>query len=418
MRSLALLAVLVASGCSNPRLLAAALQETQASLDRAHQVHARVCAPDAMARAQSNFDFAELEFLQGNVRRAGEHLDQASLAATEALRDSDPCGTADADDDGIADVVDACPDEPEDLDGDADEDGCRDLDPDDDADLDGIANIDDDCVDVPEDMDGDADEDGCPETSADTDGDGRIDATDRCPDRAEDVDGWEDEDGCPDPDNDLDGVPDILDACPRVKEDVDGWDDEDGCPDPDNDEDGLPDGTDACPDEAGDRALDGCPLQDADEDGVADENDRCPTASETLNGYLDADGCPDAPPARVRVSRQRIELLEAVTFEVGTSTLVGDPAVLDDIAQVLKDAPGMRIRIEGHTDSEGEAATNLQLSERRAGAVRVALVRRGIDGGRIEAVGLGEEQPIDTNRTEAGRARNRRVEVRIIEPGP
>lgn len=403
------------SACTNPRILAASLKETENTLEQAHAVHARVCAPAELAKAQSNLDFTRLEFMQGDVRRAGEHLDLAKTAAGEALEAATPCGTADEDGDGVADVVDQCPSEKEDLDGDADEDGCRDIDPDDDEDSDGIINIDDACVDEPEDMDGDADEDGCPETSSDGDGDGIIDAVDKCADEPEDVDGWEDEDGCPDPDNDMDGIADILDQCPKVREDADGWDDEDGCPDPDNDGDGLPDGTDRCPDEAGDRAREGCPLLDADEDGIADANDRCPDQAEVQNGYLDTDGCPDTPPTRVKVTRQRIELLEGITFNSGTATIATGRGALDDVAQVMRDAPDLKIRIEGHTDNQGEPGNNLELSERRAKAVRVELVRLGVDASRIEALGFGESRPIDTNRTPAGRARNRRVEVVIVQ---
>lgn len=409
-----LLVVTLAAGCTNPRMVAAALDKTQATLVDANAIHARECAPRDLAQATSNLVFARLEFTQGDVRRASEHLDAAQVAAAAALASSDPCGTADRDGDSVADVVDRCPDEVEDLDGDFDDDGCRDLDPDDDEDLDGIANIDDDCVDTPEDMDGDADEDGCPETSSDRDGDRVIDLQDRCPDEAEDQDDWEDEDGCPDPDNDLDGIPDLLDDCPTVAEDPDRWDDDDGCPDPDNDGDGLPDKTDRCPDEAGDRTREGCPLDDADQDGIADANDRCPGEAEVVNAYLDTDGCPDVPPERVRVTTTRIELLESLSFASGTADISEGTAALDDVAKVLNDAPRLRLRIQGHTDSEGDDDANLALSKRRAGAVRVHLIRLGVDGGRIEADGFGEQRPVDTNRTPEGRARNRRVEFVLV----
>jgi outer membrane protein OmpA-like peptidoglycan-associated protein len=414
MRGSALVLVALVAGCTNPRLVAGSLQKTQASLVRANEIHARACAPRELAQATSNLAFARLEFTQGDVRRASEHLALAQAAAALALEVAGPCGTADRDGDGVADVVDRCPDEVEDLDGDRDGDGCRDIDPDDDEDMDGIANIDDACVDTPEDMDGDADDDGCPETSVDSDGDQVVDTQDRCPAEAEDADGWEDEDGCPDPDNDLDGIPDLLDACPTVKEDVDGWNDDDGCPDPDNDGDGVPDKTDRCPDEPGDRARDGCPLDDADQDGIADANDRCPGQPETRNGYLDTDGCPDIPPTRVRVTTTRIELLEPLSFTSGTADISEGKAALDEVARVLADDPTLRLRIEGHTDSQGDPAANLELSERRAGSVRVYLVRLGVAAERLQAQGFGAQRPIDTNRTEAGRTRNRRVELVLV----
>ena len=407
------LVIALALGCTNPRLVAASLDKTQATITRANEVHARICAPAEFADATSNLDFARLEFDQGDVRRANEHLSMADVHARVALDKATPCGTADEDMDGVADVVDQCPAEKEDIDGDQDEDGCRDIDPDDDEDMDGIANIDDACVDAAEDMDGDQDEDGCPETSSDSDGDTIIDAVDKCPDAPEDSDGWEDEDGCPDEDNDMDGIADMLDGCPGIREDLDGWDDHDGCPDPDNDADGVPDSTDACPDEAGDRFRSGCPLADADEDGISDANDRCPTTAETVNSYLDGDGCPDEAPTRVRVTRQAIELLEPIGFVSGQAVVSSGVPVLDEIARVMKDAPELTLLVEGHTDNQGDPAANLTLSERRARAIRLKLVQLGIEGDRIEAEGVGDARPIAPNRTPAGRARNRRVEFVI-----
>ena len=400
-------------GCTNPRLVAAALEKTQGQIASAQDVHARICAPRPFAEASSNLDFARLEFMQGDVRRANEHLDRATAAAQVALEAATPCGTADADMDGVADVVDRCPGEKEDLDDDQDDDGCRDIDPEDDEDKDGIANIDDACIDAAEDFDGDRDDDGCPETSSDSDGDSIIDAVDNCPEEPEDIDGWEDEDGYPDPDNDRDGIPDILDGCDTIREDLDGWNDHDGCPDPDNDADGIPDSTDACPDEAGDRFRSGCPLADADEAGISDANDRCPAKPETANGYLDGDGCPDTPPTKVRVTNQAIELLQPITFVSGQATLSQGTDVLDEIAQVLKDAPDLTIRVGGHTDSDGDSDANQVLSERRARAIRIELIRRGANGDHIEAVGYGDAKPIAPNRTPAGRAQNRRVEIEV-----
>jgi OOP family OmpA-OmpF porin len=114
-----------------------------------------------------------------------------------------------------------------------------------DADSDGIADALDRCPRQPEDLDGFEDGDGCPDL--DNDRDGTPDAADRCPDDAEDRDGFEDEDGCPDLDNDVDGIADAIDRCPGEPEDRDGFHDDDGCPDPDNDNDGLPDAIDRCP---------------------------------------------------------------------------------------------------------------------------------------------------------------------------
>ncbi|MEZ4237139.1 MAG: OmpA family protein [Myxococcota bacterium] len=412
------LLLLAASGCVAPLTIRDQATRTQETLDQAYAVYGPLCAPREMALAQANLDFTRIELSQGRVRRAADHAAVAEHEAAEALRFSQPCGGVDADRDTIPDIVDACPNEREDFDGDADTDGCRDVDPYGDQDGDGVINVDDGCVDQPEDFDGDADDDGCPETSEDTDGDSIIDLVDQCVTAAEDLDGFQDADGCPEPDNDEDGIGDIVDDCPNVAEDLDGWDDEDGCPDPDNDGDGVPDQYDDCPTVPGDRDRRGCPLIDADKDGVADADDRCPDAPETRNGYLDEDGCPDQAPTGVQVTRQQVKLTgDTVQFESGSATLLpSSHAVLDKLVQVLQDAPYLKLRIEGHTDNEAGEALNLALSRDRAQAVRRYLQDHGIDPARLESEGYGETRPIDTNRTPNGRARNRRVEFRIVRP--
>ena len=129
----------------------------------------------------------------------------------------------DRDGDGIIDDVDACPSDPEDFDGFADDDGC----PDPDNDRDGITDAHDSCPNVPG-----PPPDGCPKSGRqDRDGDGILDNNDRCPDDPEDKDGFQDEDGCPDPDNDRDGIPDVKDKCPNEPETMNGFQDDDGCPD-------------------------------------------------------------------------------------------------------------------------------------------------------------------------------------------
>lgn len=408
---------LALSACVAPRVLLEEYDAANATLQRAHTVHAIQCAPREVAEAEAARAFAEIEFAEGHLRPAQRHVDRAAEMAQLAFDRAVPCGTRDTDGDGIADVVDRCPDEKEDIDGDNDTDGCRDLEPYADQDGDGLRNIDDDCIDSPEDFDGDADDDGCPETSDDSDGDGIIDAVDGCPRQAEDLDGFKDPDGCPDPDNDSDGIPDLRDACANVPEDRDLWEDEDGCPDPDNDLDGVPDTVDRCPTQAGVRESEGCPAKDSDKDGVADNVDKCPEQPETINEYLDDDGCPDTPPSRVQVTSSRVEITEIVPFETNSARLLPEAnAVLDDVVQVLKDAPEMRLRIEGHTDADGSEEFNLELSQQRAEAVKRYLVSKGISASRLEALGLGETRPIDTNRTPAGRARNRRVEFHILTP--
>jgi outer membrane protein OmpA-like peptidoglycan-associated protein len=82
---------------------------------------------------------------------------------------------------------------------------------------------------------------------------------------------------------------------------------------------------------------------------------------------------------------------------------------------VLVDRPDMNIRGEGHTDNEGSDSFNLKLSDERASSVRSYLSKKGVQANRLQSVGHGETQPIDTNRTAAGRANNRRVEFHIVE---
>ncbi len=98
-----------------------------------------------------------------------------------------------------------------------------------DSDRDGIADINDACPQTPENINGVDDTDGCPEE--DSDNDGLLGSKDKCPDAAEDVDGFEDQDGCPDADNDDDGRPDVVDQCPDKPETKNGYKDDDGCPD-------------------------------------------------------------------------------------------------------------------------------------------------------------------------------------------
>jgi outer membrane protein OmpA-like peptidoglycan-associated protein len=282
-----------------------------------------------------------------------------------------------------------------------------------DTDGDGIKDKTDACPNEPEDFDGFEDDDGCPDL--DNDGDGIPDASDACPDLPEDFDGFEDSDGCPDLDNDQDGIPDAQDACPDEPEDFDGVEDTDGCPDlvKDSDNDGIPDDTDRCPLQAEDidgfQDDDGCPDLDNDLDGIPDEVDNCPNSPETFNGFQDEDGCPDERPIQERF------VLKGVHFESGSAALTPDSySVLDDVVRSLQAYPEVRIEIRGHTDSQGPASFNLELSQRRAESVRQYMVNSGIDPSRVVAIGVGEEEPISSNASADGRAQNRRIEFRRL----
>jgi outer membrane protein OmpA-like peptidoglycan-associated protein len=290
---------------------------------------------------------------------------------------------------------------------------------DEDRDGDGILNIHDECPDDPEDRDGFDDDDGCPDP--DNDGDGFLDADDECPDDAEDEDGFEDDDGCPDEDDDGDGIPDARDECPDKPEDEDGFEDKDGCPDEDNDGDGILDVDDECPDkpedEDGFEDDDGCPDKDNDVDGIPDEQDQCPTEKEVFNDFEDEDGCPDEGEAILTVEKGQIVLLQKIHFATDSDKIVKKKSFLamDTVIKILKANPDMKVRIEGHTDDQGSMAHNMDLSERRAESVKKYLVENGIDGDRLETVGYGPKKPIADNKTKKGRAKNRRVEFHITQ---
>lgn len=103
-----------------------------------------------------------------------------------------------------------------------------------------------------------------------------------------------------------------------------------------------------------------------------------------------------------------------VTFDTNSTVLrPGLQSEINRVAGVLNQYPNTLVRVEGHTDSKGTDAYNMDLSNRRAMAVKNLLVQRGIADSRIEAVGYGETLPVATNDTEAGRQRNRRVEIKI-----
>ena len=101
-----------------------------------------------------------------------------------------------------------------------------------------------------------------------------------------------------------------------------------------------------------------------------------------------------------------------VGFDAGKATLQSSAmTAIDRLVQLLNVYPERSVRIEGHTDSVGDAAANQELSERRAAAVRDALLARGIDAARVEAVGFGATHPVADNRTESGRQKNRRIDI-------
>ena len=258
----------------------------------------------------------------------------------------------------------------------------------------------------------------------DTDGDGIYDKDDACPEVA----GLEAFNGCPDADGD--GIEDSKDSCPNEA----GSKEMNGCPDADGD--GIADKDDACPNEAGLAALAGCP--DADGDGVADkddqcvneagpaENNGCPWPDRDGDSVLDKDDqCPDVagtvanngcPEVTEEVQKQLNDYARTILFDTGKSSIKAEStSVMVDIIQILNEYPTAKFTVEGHTDSVGSAKLNQSLSEKRANSVRDFLIDKGIGADRLTAIGYGEDKPIATNNTRAGRTQNRRVEINLIK---
>jgi OmpA-OmpF porin, OOP family len=210
-------------------------------------------------------------------------------------------------------------------------------------------------------------------------------------------------------DSDGDGVGDVDDFCP----DVPGSTENHGCPlSGDRDSDKIADDIDRCPDQAGPQDNFGCPWPDRDRDRVADKDDRCPDEP----GPAASAGCPRKQ-TLVIVRKDRIELKQQIHFSPNRARILKDSfPVLRQVARALKDAPGVSVRVEGHTDDIGSLERNMKLSQERADAVKEFLVRQGVGRSRMAAEGFGPTRPIAPNTTKAGRAANRRVEFRIEEP--
>lgn len=124
------------------------------------------------------------------------------------------------------------------------------------------------------------------------------------------------------------------------------------------------------------------------------------------------------PAGGARACQERLNAItsgKVVRFEVGsTSVSAQSYALLEQIAAAAQDCRDFTIEVGGHTDSDGPADFNQELSERRARSVVDFLVERGVARARLKAVGYGEEKPIASNDNEAGKARNRRIEFTIL----
>ena len=213
-------------------------------------------------------------------------------------------------------------------------------------------------------------------------------------------------------DRDGDGLLDDVDKCPDDPEDKDGFEDEDGCPDPDNDKDGVLDVDDKCPLEPGPKENLGCPDTDKDKDTVVDRLDKCPDDP----GPPSNAGCPEKK--YITITQEKIELKEQVQFATGKAKINPESfELLNEVVDLLKKNPTIKLRIEGHTDTKGNPKKNIKLSQDRAKAVNDYLVEHGIDQARLTSEGYGQTCPVADNKTVQGREKNRRTDFFIARDG-
>lgn len=280
---------------------------------------------------------------------------EALRVATGIVWAPQPAGTVapggtDRDGDRIADIIDACPDEREDRDGNQDEDGCIDR---------------------------------------DNDGDGLSDGDDRCPNEAEDRDDFKDDDGCPEADNDGDTLPDVVDRCAEQAEDVDGFEDDDGCPEADNDDDGFADADDRCP-------------NDAETPNGVDDTDGCPDVRTTTG--------PEERPDRIDLKGSPI----AFARNTATLTATAKQLLVQVAAIVKQRRLAIRVEVHVPLGTRARGAAQIAaqkrkdrtLSQRRAKAILDFLLAQGVPVQQVQAVGLGSDRPLGTNApTDAGNER-------------
>ncbi len=260
-----------------------------------------------------------------------------------------------------------------------------------DTDKDGVKDSRDLCPNTPVGVVVDAN--GCP---VDTDKDGVADYLDKCPD----MPGLAKFNGCPDSDGD--GVPDNMDKCPDTPANVQV--DANGCP-LDSDGDGIVDYLDKCPNQAGLAKFNGCP--DTDGDGIPDSEDKCPEVAGTRANK----GCPEVSAETNKIFK---EALQGIQFDFDKATIKPQSyPILQKVVTVMNENPAYNLVINGHTDSKGSDAYNLDLSKRRAASVMQYLIDKGISASRLTSNGYGESRPVADNKTKKGQYLNRRVEFKV-----
>lgn len=204
-------------------------------------------------------------------------------------------------------------------------------------------------------------------------------------------------------DADGDGVVDSKDKCPTTP--AGRKVNAEGC-EMDGDRDGVVDALDKCPTTPAGRTVnaEGCEL-DSDGDGIVDGVDACPTVYAKT-----ADGCPAKAAEPAPVPKKLV--LQGVNFDNDKASLRDqDIPSLNQAAATLQEWGNVKVEVAGHTDSRSKDSYNVNLSERRAAAVRDYLISKGVAADRLTAKGYGESKPVADNNTEEGRFMNRRVEL-------
>ena len=263
-----------------------------------------------------------------------------------------------------------------------------------DSDNDGVPDNFDQCPETPAEVK--VDEFGCP---LDSDNDTVPDYLDKCNNTPKGV--AVDSIGCP-VDNDRDGIADYLDKCLDTPSNIEV--DEFGCP-PDSDNDGVPDYLDNCLNTPFGVAVDtvGCPI-DTDKDGIPDYLDKCPGTP--LNAKVDSLGCPD----ETAETFYQFILRGDDTFEPNSASLIATAKILlNEIAGYIKNQPGSKWRIEGHTDNQGSTSLLKKLSYERAKTVYEYLISQGLPLDQFSVYGLGNSSSVANNDTPEGRSTNRRI---------
>ena len=155
--------------------------------------------------------------------------------------------------------------------------------------------------------------------------------------------------------------------------------------------------------------------RDVDRDGIPDRKDRCLNEPETHNDYMDEDGCPDVIPRMAVLTTDKIETLVPVLFdEESQRPLAESYAVLEEVARIMKENPGLRFSIRSHVDDSLPAGEADYATEQRADSVRDVLVYLGVPDDHLEAEGRGSREPVAANDSDWGRRLNQRIEfIRI-----